>query len=410
MAIEKSISEILTSIDKGEYTIPEFQRGYVWKPTQVKEFIRSLYLKYPTGSFLIWKTETPSLLRGDVQETNSIYKHLILDGQQRLTTIYTILKGETPSWYEGETLRTDLYFNLDSEEFSYYKQREMSNKKEWINVSEFFQNGGLSNFLTHVDSLEESVKNYYHNQIQKIIKLDDISKYGYYIKEVHEANLEKIVEIFNLVNSKGTTLNESDLAMAIVTSAWPEVKTEFRQVQQEYEKYSYNFAFGFFIRAMNVVACERGKFSDIKKQGVEKLKNAWDTVNKSLHYLINVFRDTAYVDSLDNFSTVYVLFTLIYYLSKNNRKFPSEADTRKAIYWSFLAQLWGRYSGSSESILERDINSLKTEGTIDALINNLKIHRGANLELSPEDFELQGTKSRIYNIFYAAIRAQNAKD
>lgn len=132
MVIEKPIHEIFTSIEKGEYTIPEFQRGFVWNPTQVKSFIRFFYLGYPAGLFLIWKTEIPLKVRADIKETDSIYKHLILDGQQRLTTIYIIFKDKTADWYEGVVLRTDLYFNLETEEFQYYKQREMANKKRGI--------------------------------------------------------------------------------------------------------------------------------------------------------------------------------------------------------------------------------------------------------------------------------------
>ena len=124
MAIEKKIQDILSSIDNDEYTIPEFQRGYVWNSRQVKEFFRSLYLGYPSGSFLIWKTKDPSKIRGEQKETNAIFHQLILDGQQRLTTIYTIFKGKTPEWYEGVALRTDLYFDLNTEEFEYYMQKK----------------------------------------------------------------------------------------------------------------------------------------------------------------------------------------------------------------------------------------------------------------------------------------------
>src|SRR6056300_1514184 len=151
--MEKKISEILHSIDNGEYTIPEFQRGYVWNSNQVKGFFRSLYLGYPSGSFLIWKTKDPSKIRGTVTETNSIFHQLILDGQQRLTTIYTIFKGTTPDWYEGVSLRTDLYFDLNSEEFEYFMQRKMSNKPEWIHVSEFLKKGGVNYFISNLGSM-----------------------------------------------------------------------------------------------------------------------------------------------------------------------------------------------------------------------------------------------------------------
>ena len=150
MAIEKKITDMIMSIEENEYTIPEFQRGFVWNSTQVKEFFRSLYLGYPSGSFLIWKTKDPSKIRGEKTNTDSKFHHLILDGQQRLTTIYTIFKGKTPDWYEGVSLRTDLYFHLETEEFEYYMPRKMGNNPVWINVSEFLSSGGVNNFIKNL--------------------------------------------------------------------------------------------------------------------------------------------------------------------------------------------------------------------------------------------------------------------
>ena len=113
--MEKKITEILHSIDNGEYTIPEFQRGYVWNSTQVKEFFRSLYLGYPSGSFLIWKTKDPSKIRGTKTDSNSSFHQLILDGQQRLTTIYTIFREQTPSSYQEITAANGLIFNINTD-------------------------------------------------------------------------------------------------------------------------------------------------------------------------------------------------------------------------------------------------------------------------------------------------------
>src|SRR5690606_15596589 len=261
MAIEKPIQEILSSIDNGEYTIPEFQRGYVWNSKQVKEFFKSLYLGYPSGSFLIWKTKEPSKIRGEVRDSNSIFHHLILDGQQRLTTIYTIFKGKTPDWYEGVSLRTDLYFNLESEEFEYYMQKKMSNNPEWINVSNFLSKGGVTNFISSFKDMSEENRNYYMQNLENLNKLGAISSYTYYIKEITITDIEKVVEIFNLVNKTGTTLNESDLALAIITSNWPEIKDRFRESIEVYRKYNYDLSFRFLTRCLNILTTGRGKYT-----------------------------------------------------------------------------------------------------------------------------------------------------
>lgn len=411
MAIEKKIQDILTSIDNDEFTIPEFQRGYVWNSTQVKEFFRSLYLGYPSGSFLIWKTKEPSKIRGDQKETNSIFHHLILDGQQRLTTIYTIFKGQTPEWYEGVALRTDLYFNLNTEEFEYFMLRKMSNKPEWINVSEFLSKGGVNHFISKFGSMNEDDRNYYLQNIETLNKLSAIKDYGYYIKEITLTELDKVVEIFNLVNKTGTTLNESDLALAIITSNWPEIKDRFRESIEEYRKYNYDLSFRFFTRCLNILTTERGKYTaEISQVTKEEFEDAWKKLNKILPHLINILRENAFIDSSEDYSSVYVLYVLVYYLSRRELKFESTEEANKAIYWMFMALLWGRYSGSSESYLEKDMNILKETDSLDELISEMYLYRGTNLYLRPEDLAMQGVRSRIFNIFYASVRAQGAKD
>ena len=409
--MEKKISEILYSIDNSEYTIPEFQRGYVWNSKQVKEFFRSLYLGYPSGSFLIWKTKDPSKIRGTQTDSNSAFHQLILDGQQRLTTIYTIFRGSTPDWYEGVSLRTDLYFNLETEEFEYFTQKKMSNKYEWINVSDFLSKGGVSTFITVIQGYSDDRKDYYLGKIVVLNKLSAIQDYSYYIKELTITELDKVVEIFNLVNKTGTTLNESDLALAIITSNWPESKERFREASAEFETHNYKFSFRNYTRLLNIFTTGRAKYSDdIGNISPTQFEASWKDIKKVLSYLINILRDKAYIDSSDNFSSLYVFYVLSFYLKTNGGQFKTEDEANKAIYWMFNALLWGRFSGSSESYLEKDLNALKENNSIDALIEEMHLFRGANLSLRPEDITLQGVRSRIYNLFYSAVRAQDARD
>ena len=125
VAGETPISELIKDIKNGALILPEFQRGYVWDRNQVRGFLNSLYRGYPTGSFLIWKTPTPPKVRGGAVADDSKSYRLILDGQQRLTSIYVLMEGEPPPFYEGEHLFFDLHFNLVKEEFAYFKKSVM---------------------------------------------------------------------------------------------------------------------------------------------------------------------------------------------------------------------------------------------------------------------------------------------
>src|SRR5574339_1278502 len=115
------ISTILDHIDNGHMALPEFQRGYVWNRDQVRGLFTSLYRRHPVGGLLVWATESKSAThRGDGQLAAGVVK-LLLDGQQRITSLYGVVRGKPPRFFDGhaETF-TGLYFNLAEESFEFY--------------------------------------------------------------------------------------------------------------------------------------------------------------------------------------------------------------------------------------------------------------------------------------------------
>src|SRR3954471_2656362 len=94
-------SAILDQVDAGTVLLPEFQRGYVWNRDQVRGLMRSLYLGYPVGALLVWETEAdPGSVRG-TGHTGAGVKLLLLDGQQRITSLYGVTRGRPPAFFEG---------------------------------------------------------------------------------------------------------------------------------------------------------------------------------------------------------------------------------------------------------------------------------------------------------------------
>ena len=135
-----TIDEILKLIDIGSYAMPVFQRGYVWNREQVRKLMNSLYKGYPIGQLLVWNTSTdPTLSRGNGELTPGNV-NLILDGQQRITTLYGIIKGIPPKFFDGNANSfTNLYFHIDEEIFEFYQAAKMKNDKAWISVTELMQ-------------------------------------------------------------------------------------------------------------------------------------------------------------------------------------------------------------------------------------------------------------------------------
>lgn len=95
------ISTILDHIDSGHMALPEFQRGYVWNREQVRGLFDSLYRRHPVGGLLVWATESKSAThRGDGVLAAGVVK-LLLDGQQRMTSLYGVVRGRPPKFFDG---------------------------------------------------------------------------------------------------------------------------------------------------------------------------------------------------------------------------------------------------------------------------------------------------------------------
>jgi Protein of unknown function DUF262 len=136
------LAAILDQIDSGSVLLPEFQRGYVWNRDQVRGLMRSLYLGYPVGGLLTWETQADgSLIRGEAAVSPAL-RVLILDGQQRVTSLYGITRGRPPAFFQGdEKVFTNLRFNVQDETFECYAPAKMREDPKWIEVTSLFTRG-----------------------------------------------------------------------------------------------------------------------------------------------------------------------------------------------------------------------------------------------------------------------------
>src|SRR3954467_9797944 len=149
------ISTILDHIDSGHMALPEFQRGYVWNSDQVRKLFTSLYLRRPVGGLLVWATESrTSAHRGDGPVATGVVK-LLLDGQQRMTSLYGVARGKPPKFFDGNAQAfSGLRFHLEGERFEFYQPLKMKDDPLWIDVTELMQQGtsGLGAFVTRLSA------------------------------------------------------------------------------------------------------------------------------------------------------------------------------------------------------------------------------------------------------------------
>ena len=166
------VETLLRDIENKDLVLPEFQREFVWKEQDVKTFIQSLYKGYPTGSLLIWKTLNPPKIRGDKKISEGVYTRVLLDGQQRLTTLYLFIKGRSPPYYPHMEKQFNLHFNVETEEFRYFQKTMMDNKREWISLLNFFKEESAATFINNSPD-----KEYYFKFLTQLTKLESIKKY-----------------------------------------------------------------------------------------------------------------------------------------------------------------------------------------------------------------------------------------
>ena len=206
------VSTILDQIDLGSMALPEFQRGYVWNRDQVRGLMRSLYRRYPVGGLLVWVTRTDdAVARGEPALQPGTVK-LLLDGQQRITSLYGIIRGKPPQFFDGNARAfTDLYFNLEDEVFEFYRSTIMKDNPLWVDVTELMQSGVGRLIQRYIGREEfEGKIDVYLNRLNAI---DGIKALDLHTEEVtgEDKTVEVVVDIFNRVNSGGTKLSKGDL-------------------------------------------------------------------------------------------------------------------------------------------------------------------------------------------------------
>ncbi len=408
----RSIQDIISQIRRGEILLPEFQRGYVWRRDQVRGLAQSLYRKHPTGHLLIWSTYKPSAVRGGEASANG-HSLLLLDGQQRLTTLYVLFEGKAPPFYEGESLFFDLYFNVQTEEFRFWQKSLMDKNPAWISVHEFLSEG-LSGLLERLDQLDEEHRDVIQQNLSRLSRLDQIRDYTYTVDQVSgdEFSVDEVVNIFNRVNKAGTPLTKADLALAHICSTWPEARAQMRAFQTEMAGHGFGVDFNFLVRCLSGVATGsvmlEGSF--LKAPAVE-LQAAWKEMQSAFEHLVNVLRHEAFIDDLRDLPTNYVLVPATIYLARQGGSFPTDAIKKRFIRWLYLAGLWARYSGASETKLQQDVvlvagRDLDPTPELEAAI----LRERGRVTLEASDLVGAGIGSAVGRFSYVLARAREARD
>lgn len=361
------IRQILDKIDENQLFVPAFQREYVWKRNDAKNLIASLIKDYPTGTMLTWETNNPPELKGVYKyETNKGAVKIILDGQQRITTLYMLMTGNIPPYYSEKEIENDirnLYVNIETLELEYYKVKTMENNPLWVNITDIFKGKVRERDITdelekknNGERLPRERENVISNNIRSIERIEDRD----FLEQIIpvKATIKEAIDIFYIVNASGVNLTDAELALAQISGYWPNARDLFKKKLQDLEKQGWVFKLDFIVYALLAVIHKMG--SKMEKlhtsDNKDRLVDAWEKLDDSvLDYVCNLLQSQAYVDHTDEINSVYALIPLIAYVFNKPDSKLNEDEIKKAIKWFYYSQIRNRYISQLPQKLDKDI-------------------------------------------------------
>lgn len=404
---------LLSNIDQGAIALPQFQRGYVWNRGQVRGLMDSLYHGHPVGTLLTWLTATESAVaRGDgALQPGSV--QLLLDGQQRVTTLYGLVKGSPPPFFEGNSAAFDgLKFHLDDEVFEFWQPVKMKDDPLWVDVREIFKLGA-GGFIGQVYSAHGNDPDI-PRWIERVTRIDQIRFRQFHVEQVagEDKTVDVVVEIFNRVNSGGTKLSKGDLALAKICAESPDARDRMNGLLKKWSDQGFgSFTLDWLLRVINGVLTGRAPFSALAEITPAQFNDGAARAEKAVDTVLNALGGRLGINAGSVLPAAFPLVILARFVDRNGGTMGDHEQRDRLLYWYVHASMWGRYAGSTETILAQDLTHLSGQhgDPTEGLLSHIRQSRG-DLTVRPGDFWAWSRGARFFPILYMLTRVLEAKD
>lgn len=443
-----SVRQLIDKVQHGELLLPEMQRRYVWPATRVRDLLDSLYRSYPSGTILVWESdeeiETKELAVKATKSPTTSQRLLLLDGQQRITSLAAILSGQ-PVHVRHRVKPIEILFNLehpdspvevlevdendvsegieemeDEEDGERDIQEELKNRTFvvasralqtnplWVSVSTIFTKTDREILKRIGLSSEDSRWDKYTDRLQRVRQ---IREYPYVMQTLEKKlSYEEVTEIFVRVNSLGIKLRGSDLALAQISSQWKGFMHLCEKFASDFEEDEhYLLESGLLVRLLVVFATHQSRFRTVGRLRRETLEGAWVDAKEGMEFAINFIKSNAHIDSLSLLSSPFLLVPVAVFAHLKKGKLNVD-ESKALLRWFYLAHMHGHYSmGSSETWLDGDLAVLFKTKSLDNLIRQLQQHV-KQFEIGYNDVEHRGIRNPLFSMLYFVLRQNGAKD
>ncbi len=411
------ISNILEKIEDKQLFVPAFQREFVWRREDAKQLVDSLIKEYPTGTMLTWETANPPEFKGPHKYNDSQGAvRVLLDGQQRVTTLYMLIRGAIPPYYTIEEIMHDprgLYVNLDTLELSYYVKTRMEGNPLWQNITDVLQ-GKVSAFDLH-DQFRQLDAELNNEQLKRlndhINRITLIKDRDFPEQSVPpHATVREAIDIFYKVNASGVSLTDAELALAQISGYWPEARQRFKRKLAALEREGFLLRLDFLVYVL--LGCLHHMGSDMRRlhgeENRERLQDAWGRLEGPvLDYAVNLLRSRACVDHSDEINSIYALVPIIVYCFDKPGTHLTDTEIRKLVKWFYYSQIRARYVSQMPQKLDHDLRIVKeSRQPFDDLLQI--IAEESRLEIMPYEFVGRGVRHPLFSMVRWYLKSRGA--
>jgi len=471
---KKHLDGFMSELQKGSYLIPDFQREFVWEPWDVLDLVKSIFMDYYIGTLLLWKIGENN---AEILACEPIYgykgkndsKHIVLDGQQRLTSLYLAFFGTDIHFPNRKSkcyffVKVDQLIEENFEDAFYYSwesysvnkflnNKELQFKKRTIPLSIIGQgNWGVQDWIREYTDYWQNPSNYDQKNQDKVEQIKQTQKkhsnklYKYFkelMNEYHISYIEldrdipigKVCDIFTKINSKGVNLSIFDLLNAILRPQDIYLKTMWREIEGSLDYTDPNRIKIHILMVMSILkqsycsprylyylvpgSTKTIKLKDGKKKDIilvndkDEFNNSWNEAVAIIEKTVSMIKNPRDFGAINKrfvpySSIIPILSAINRYIVEND--YPNlPIIKRKIRKWYWASIFTQNYSSAVESQSAKDFNDLKKWFVDDSKTPDAVIQ----FQNSYKDMDLiQETKqgSAIYNAIFNILVLKSALD
>lgn len=451
--VNYSLAKLIEDIEAGEIGLPDIQRPFVWNAAKVRDLFDSMFNGFPVGYLLFWGNLASTGARQiGTNSKQSVPRLLIVDGQQRLTSLYAVFKGIPVVDQSYKDTRIKIAFRPRDAVFA-VPDAAIENDPEYVpDITQLWtgdttRSAFVRAFLKRLNAAHPVGQEEEDRLSEEIDRLYDLQSYPFTALELSSTiEEEKVAEVFVRINSKGVALNQADFILTLMSVWWDEGRKALEDFSRRAKQPSTGAPspFNHFIqpspdqmlRAVvglgfrrgtlrSVYALLRGRDLATGQPSAEMRDKQFGILQAAQTYALDVttwqeylkvlvragYRSGSMISSQNALIYGYVL----YLVGKRDFKVPSEELREVIARWFFMATITARYSSSPESQIESDLarlRALKTSGqfvaALDSVVDDTLTNDFWQIGL-PNELASSAARSPTLFAYYAALNLLDAR-